>query len=296
MSKILYTIKQALQQLLRNKTMGLTSILAIMAMLLILGLFFVMSVNVNLFSAMIRQDYNYVEVFLKDDITQSQQDSIISSMESIDGVKEVKYRDKTEAMQIMKKRWGDSGYLLDSLGDNPLPNSVLVNVKDVKDATYVTDSALKMEGVESIKYYKDTVDKLTKATNFLQLASLIIMAFLIVVSVVVVSNTIKLTVFARSKEISIMKYVGATSWFVRGPFLVEGMALGFIASMLASLITWAVYSKVVDFIGDQTMTILSSPLVSPAYMAGNLMVIFLALGLSVGSCGSLISMRKFLNK
>ena len=88
----------------------------------------------------------------------------------------------------------------------------------------VTEYAGSMDGVEDVKYYKETVEKLTKVTNFLQIAALVIMAFLIVVSVVVVSNTIKLTVFARSREISIMKYVGATNWFIRGPFLVEGFS------------------------------------------------------------------------
>lgn len=88
------------------------------------------------------------------------------------------------------------------------------------------------DGVEDIKYYKETVEKLTKVTNFLQLAALVVMVFLVVVSVVVVSNTIKLTVFARAREISIMKYIGATNWFIRGPFLVEGIIIGIFASLV----------------------------------------------------------------
>ncbi len=99
----------------------------------------------------------------------------------------------------MKKRWGESSYLLDSLGDNPLPNSILITVDSLDSAGKVTEYAGSMDGVEDVKYYKETVEKLTKVTNFLQIAALVIMAFLIVVSVVVVSNTIKLTVFARSR-------------------------------------------------------------------------------------------------
>jgi len=112
---------------------------------------------------------------------------------------------------------------------------------------------------------------------------------------VVVSNTIKLTVFARSKEISIMKYIGATNWFIRGPFLAEGIIIGIFSSLVAALLTYGIYSKVVDIIGTQVMTMLSSPLVPSGYLSVNLFVIFLAMGVSIGACGSIISMRKFLD-
>jgi len=121
------------------------------------------------------------------------------------------------------------------------------------------------------------------------------MAFLVIVSVVVVSNTIKLTVFARSKEISIMKYIGATNWFIRGPFLVEGIIIGVFASLVSAAITFVNYSEVVNVIGTQVMTILSSPLVPAGYLSGNLIIIFLAMGVSIGACGSIISMRRFLD-
>ena len=122
-----------------------------------------------------------------------------------------------------------------------------------------------------------------------------VMVFLVVVSVVVVSNTIKLTVFARAREISIMKYIGATNWFIRGPFLVEGIIIGIFASLVSAGITFLLYSKVVELIGTQVMTILSSPLVPAGYLAVNLICIFLAMGVSIGACGSIISMRRFLD-
>lgn len=296
MNRIEYNLKQAWQQIMRNKGMSLTSVLAITAMMLILGLFFVISVNVNLFTEMIKQDYDFVEVYLEDTVEESTAEDILSEIEGLNGVKSAEYRTKEEALDIMKQRWGESGYLLESLGDNPLPNSILVNVIDNKAAESVTEQVRDMDGIEDVKYYKETVDKLAKATNFMQLAAGIIMAFLVVVSIVVVSNTIKLTVVARAKEISIMKYVGATSWFVRGPFLVEGILLGIVASVLSASITWLIYARAVKFLGTKVMTLLSSPLVSPSYMAINLIIIFLAIGVSVGACGSIVSMRKFLDK
>ena len=270
MSQILYNIKQAFVQIGRNKAMSLASVFAITAMMLILGLFFVITVNINLFTEMVKSDYDQVEIFLLDETTTEEAQDIMDKIEGRKGVEKVEYRTKEDALNIMKSRWGESSYLLDSLGNNPLPNSVLITVDTLESAGAVTDYAASLDGVEDVKYYQETVEKLTKVTGFLQIAALIIMAFLVVVSIVVVSNTIKLTVFARSREISIMKYVGATNWFIRGPFLAEGIIIGILASMVSAGITFGIYSKIVDLIGTQVMTILSSPLVPAGYLAVNL--------------------------
>ena len=295
MSRIQYNIKQALLQIGRNKGMSLASVFAITAMMLILGLFFVITVNVNLFTEMVKSDYDQVEIFLQDSTSTESAQSMMNEIEGYDGVEKVEYRTKEDALNIMKKRWGESSYLLDSLGENPLPNSILITVSSLEDAGKVTDQVSDIEGVEDVTYYRETVEKLTKVTNFLQIAALVIMTFLVVVSVVVVANTIKLTVFARAREISIMKYVGATNWFIRGPFLVEGIIIGIVASLVSSGITYLLYSKIVGTFSTQVLTILSTPLVPAGYLAGNLICIFLAMGVSIGACGSIISMRKFLD-
>ena len=294
MRTIGYNIRQAFRQLGRNKGMGFASICAITAMMLILGLFFVITVNVNLFSEMVKSDFEQVEIFIEDSCSEAEIQQIMENLQEQKDVEKVEFRSKEDALKIMKQRWGESGYLLDSLDKNPLPSSVIVTVKSLEKADKVTEYAQEIAGVEDVKYYKETVEKLTKVTDFLQLTALIIMAFLVVVSVIVVSNTLKLTVFARSKEISIMSYIGATNWFIRGPFLVEGIIIGIISSLVAALITYLAYSRVVSIIGIQVMTILSSPLVPAAYLAGNLICIFMAIGISIGACGSIISMRKFL--
>ncbi|MDD4377653.1 MAG: permease-like cell division protein FtsX [Eubacteriales bacterium] len=295
MNRLTYNIKQALLQIWRNKGMSATSIFAIMAMMMILGLFFVITVNVNLFTEMVKQDYDLVEVYLDDGTSEAKAQEMITQLESRKGVKSVEYRSKEDALKIMKTRWGESGYLLDSLGKNPLPNSILVKVSNLDSAVSITRYANNLDGIEDVKFYQETVEKLTRATDFLQLSALIIMGFLVVVSVVVVSNTIKLTVFNRSKEISIMKYVGATNWFIRGPFLAEGIIIGMISSLISVGITTLLYSKIVDLIGNEVLSIISSPLVPAGYLASNLICIFLAMGISIGACGSIISMRKFLD-
>lgn len=295
MNSLIYNIKQGFTQIFRNRGMSLASIFSILAMLFILGIFFAIMVNINLFTEVVKQDYDQVEVYLEDELTEEQTEDIMNQIKAYEGVQDVSYRTKEEALQIMKERWGESGYLLNSLGENPLPASILIGVESIEDASMVSEYAGSLEGVEDIQYYRETVEKLTRVTRFLQLGALIVMAFLIVVSVVVVSNTIKLTVFARAREIKIMKYVGATNWFIRGPFMAEGIIIGILAALISSGLMTLLYSRVIDMIGSQVIAIVSCPLISTGYMAGNMLVIFLALGISIGAWGSIISMRKFLD-
>lgn len=275
--------------------MSVASIFSILAMLFILGIFFAILVNLNLFTEVVKQDYDQVEIFIEDSASQEQIDSAMAQLDEQSGIDSVAFRTKEEALTIMKERWGESGYLLDSLGENPLPASILIKVSSIEDATKVSEFAGGLEGVEDVQYYQETVEKLTSVTNGLQIGALAVMAFLIVVCVVVVSNTIKLTVFARAREIRIMKYVGATNWFIRGPFMAEGIIIGIIAALVASGLMTLLYSKVVSTIGSQVIAIVSSPLISVSYLVGNMLIIFLALGISIGAWGSIVSMRKFLD-
>lgn len=295
MRRFFYTLKQAFIQIFRNRAMTLASIFAITAMLLILGLFFIILVNINTAATVIKQDYDTIEVYMLNNSTREQADAIISDMEKTEGVESAVYRTKDEALSILKKRWGENAYLLDSLKTNPLPNSVVIKIEKLDYADDIAEKASTYEGIEDVKYYQETVDKLVRATNFIQLAGIIIMVFLIIVALVVVSNTIKLTVFARAKEINIMKYVGATNWFIRGPFFAEGIIIGVFSALISVGITLLVYGKVIKMIGTDVMSILSTPMAPVGFMGINLVWIFLALGVCIGTWGSIISMRRFLD-
>ena len=295
LNSLVYNIKQGFLQIFRNRGMSLASIFSILAMLLILGMFFVITVNINLFTEVVKQDYDQIEVFLLDDTDKAQAEQIMTQIRTHEGVTDVQYRSKAEALEILKERWGESGYLLDSLGKNPLPASILISVESLDNAGEVAAYAGTLDGIEDVQYYQETVEKLTKITNFLQIGALIIMAFLVVVSVVVVSNTVKLTVFARAKEIRIMKYVGATNWFIRGPFLAEGIIIGMLAALISTGLIALIYKELIAAIGAQVLAIVSMPLISTQNMTGNMLIIFLALGMSIGACGSIVSMRKFLD-
>ena len=274
MSSLLYNIKQGFLQIFRNRGMSLASIFSILAMLLILGLFFVITVNINLFTEVVKQDYDQVEVFLLDDTSKADAEKLMEQISAQPGVTEVQYRGKAEALEIMKERWGESGYLLDSLGSNPLPASILISVDSLENAGSIATYAGTLNGIDDVQYYRETVEKLTKITNFLQIGALIIMGFLVVVSVVVVSNT---------------------NWFIRGPFLAEGIIIGVLAALLSTACIALIYDRMIDAVGTQILAIVSCPLIAVSYMTKNLIVIFLALGTSIGAWGSIISMRKFLD-
>ena len=281
--------------MLRNRAMTVASIFAITAMLLILSLFFILVINVNTAAQSIQQDYDSIEIYLADETTEEQANEIIADIEQENGVQEAYYKTKEEAMEEFRTRWGENGYLLDSLQENPLPNSVVVMIDDLEQAENIAEKAATYDGIEDVQFYKDTVDKLLSATRYIQIAAIIVMVFLIIVSIVVVSNTIKLTVFNRASEISIMKYVGATNWFIRGPFLAEGIIIGIISAGISIGLSALVYDKIIDVVGNQLLSVMSMPMVPVGFLVYNFVWIFLALGISIGACGSIISMRKFLD-
>ena len=295
MSRAGYNLKQAFSQMGRNKGMYFTSIMAITAMMLILGLFFVAFVNVNLFTKSIEKDYNVIQIYLKEGLTPEVTDAVGQSLQTTEGVEKVEYVTKDQALQTLRDRWGDNGYLLENLPENPLPDSYTVYVTDKDAANNVATIAPGIEGVDDVVYYRDTIEKLAQVSRFIELGSIIAMAFLVIVSIVIVANTIKLTVFNREKEISIMKYLGATNWFVKAPFIWGGIIIGILSSVIATGLTYVIYKRIVSIIGGDILRILSVNLVPAEQLTLTLLASFLCLGIGIGVIGSAISIRKFLN-
>ena len=279
----------------RNKGMYFTSILAITAMMLILGLFFVAFVNVNLFTKSIEKDYNVIQIYLNEGSTPEVTEAVGQTLQSTEGVEKVEYVTKDQALQTLRERWGENGYLLENLPENPLPDSYTVYVSDKDAANKVASIAPGIEGVDDVVYYRDTIEKLAQVSHFIELGSIIAMAFLVIVSIVIVANTIKLTVFNREKEISIMKYLGATNWFVKAPFIWGGIIVGILSSVIATGLTYVIYQKIVGIIGGDILRILSVTLVPAEQLTLTILISFLCLGIGIGVIGSAISIRKFLN-
>ena len=296
MSRFGYNLKQSFVQMGRNKGMYFTTILAITAMMLILGLFFTAFVNVNLFAKSIEKDYNVIQIYVKEDATAEEVQALGESLEKMEGIEKVEYVSKADALVTLKDRWGENGYLLDNLPKNPLPDSFTVNVKDKDAANKVAEEVPQMAGVDDIVYYRDTIEKLAQLSKFVETGSIVAMAFLIIVSIIIVANTIKLTVFNREKEIGIMKYLGATNSFVRAPFILGGVIVGIISALCATGLTYLIYSRVVGIVGEDATRILSVEVVPAEKLTMVLLVMFMVLGVLIGSIGSMISIRRFLDK
>lgn len=290
-----YSLKQAITQVARNKTMTLTSLFSIMAMLLILGLFFILVVNVNLLTESAKGQFDTVEIYMLDETPEEDIMRMQKDIGSLSYVESVDYLSKDDAMEEMEQRWGDNAYLLEGLTENPLPRSLRVQMYNIEDSQKLVDYVEGYDGIEDIKYNESEVNKILKITNAIQIGALVIIIFLIIVSVVVVSNTVKLTVLARGKEISIMKYVGATNWFIRGPFLTEGIVIGIIAAIISAALVSVAYYALCANLSQQILVLFSSGLFPVKLMTENLIIIFLSLGVSIGAMGSIISMRRFLD-
>lgn len=276
--------------------MTVASLFSITAMLLILGLFFFLTVNISYMTESLKEQFNTIEVFLEDETVKAEANEMIESLLRLDDVAGVEYITKEEALQYLKKSWGENSYMLDGLAENPLPNALRVTLANLEGGDLVASICRNFIGVEDVRYYQTEVSKILKISDALKKGAVVVISFLVIVSVVVVSNTIKLTVMARSDEIKIIKFVGATNWFIRGPMLLEGMLIGLISGTLAVGAAWAIYQKSYDLLARQAFVMFSSMLVEPQFMMINLAGIFIALGISIGAFGSILSMRRYLKE
>lgn len=290
-----YTIRQAFVQMSRHKNMCFVSAFSITAMLLILGLFLIFIVNINLIAESAKLQFETLEVYLEENIETNKLKAIEKTLKGLSEVEDVKYISEEDALVILKGRWGDNGYLLEGLEHNSLPASFVIKVKTLEDADSVANIAQDIEGIDEVQYYKTTIDKVLSITNLIQKAGIVAILVLIIISIFIVSNTIKLTVTAREKEISIMKYVGATNWFIRGPFLVEGIIIGLIGAIISLAVIGLSYGRIIKGFSQEAFLIFPIDLVPSQFLIGNLIWIFVSLGVGIGAVGSILSMRRFLD-
>lgn len=275
--------------------MSSASIFSITAMLLVVGLFFSIMVNVNLMARNAEDQFDTISVYLKETVTAEQGVELAEQIKMIENVSDAKYLSKEDAMAIMKERWGENGYLLDGVVSNPLPASVEVTAVDLEDEDKIVQELNKFEAVDEVRFYRDAIQKVMTISGYIQKGALAIIVILLIVSLIVVANTVKLTVHAREEEIHIMKYVGATNWFVRGPFFVEGILIGLISSILAVVIVGFAYYKFTEMFTPRFLILFNSGMVPFDFIIENLIIIFVALGVCIGALGSILSMRRFLD-
>lgn len=288
-------LKQGFQGSWRNRGMGLASIGSITAVLVILGMVLIIILSINNIVVETKNKFDEIQIYLEDDIESEKMKEIEDKLKSSEGVTDVYFESKDEALEIMKKDWGEESYLLEGLEENPLPNSYIVKLKDIEYADNVVSKLEGIDGIEEIKYYKDVIEKLLAAANYIKVGGIIIIAILMFVSVFIISNTIKITVTARKREINIMKYVGATNGYIRGPFVIEGIILGLVGAGLSILIVNYGYEYLFKVINEKLYVIFTVYLVAPHALLNDIIIMFMAIGVGIGTLGSLISLKKFLN-
>jgi len=267
--------------------MSLASIGAVASALIILGSFLLLSVN---FDYILKDVESQVEItaYLEDSVDQAGVAELNKDITVINGVKEIKFISKEEAIEEFKEQVGRE--LLEGI-ENPLPNSFRIKVEDPHEVATIAEKIERFAGIEEVKYGKGIVEKLFNIIYWVRIIGLIIMAVFAAVSIFIISNTIRLTVFARRREINIMKYIGATDWFVRWPFLIEGMVLGLIGSSLAIGVLAIAY----DYLYITVK--LNIPMIAllPIEQFYNYALGFLGIGMLIGAFGSSFSIKRFLN-
>src|SRR5699024_4618024 len=211
-------------------------------------------------------------------------------------VKSTVFKSKEDALDLLKEDWDEEAYLLEGLEEeNPLPNSYIVQLKDVEDADSVIEVVKDIDGVEKVQHHKEIIDKLIVFANYIRLGGLAVIIALILVSIFIISNTIKLTVTARSREINIMKYVGATNGYIKGPFIMEGVLFGIIGALISMVVVYYGYGYFFELINEKVFNMFSVFLVQPVFIFKDISIIFLSIGAGIGALGSLVSMKRFLN-
>lgn len=289
-----YAFGESFKNVWRNRAMSIASASSVAATLVILGVVFMLITNINSIAQGAKEQFDSVIVYLVDDLNTQQTEEIGRKITQIQGVKSITYENKDEALAKYKQKLGQNGSLFDDLEGNPLPNSYAVYVTDLGQAMNVVEQIKTIKGIEEIKYYQDTVEKIISVTVLIRNIGLTVIIALIAVSTLILSNTIKLAIIARKREINIMKYVGATSWFVRWPFVLEGTLLGLLGSIIAIILVFLSYKYVFDMLMSQFYFLIAAYLVDVNTMIGNLIVLFLVIGTGIGAVGSLISLRKHL--
>lgn len=292
---VTYLLGEGFRNIFKNKKSTAASLMIMCAAMLIFGIFFVIGKNVDYIMTNIEEAQG-MEVFIKDEATEEQIQALGDKIRGLDGVHTVVFKTKEEALNQMKERLKDKSHLLAGFDENNIfPASYVVTLTDLHLSKDVQNQIMQMEGVKSITSRDETVTALINIANGIRIVSGVILVILIVISIFIISNTIKLTVHARRREISIMKYVGATNSFIRWPFIVEGIIIGIIAGMLSVLLVGGLYSLATTQILKSSITsTINLSLLSFSDLFGQIVLVYSILGIGIGVLGSWISMRKYL--
>ncbi len=291
-----YLIGEGFGNVFKNKKSTGASLMIMCATMIIFGVFLILGENINHFVQEV-EDAQGIQVFATREATPEQVQQLGDEINKINGVNTTTYVSKETALNQMKEKFSEHEEFLEGYeGENNIfSDSYVVTLTDLNLLDQVEKEIWNLENVKEITSSNETVTTLIDLANGIKIVTGVILILLIIISIFIIANTIKLTVHARRKEISIMKYVGATNGFIRWPFIVEGMIIGIIASAISIVLVAIAYNFIAEqMVNSQFMKMVGVSLVGFSDMFSSIIFTYMLLGIGIGAIGSIISMRKYL--
>ena len=291
-----YLIGEGFRNFFKNKKSTAASLIIMCATMFIFGIFFLIGENVNYIMQQV-QGIQEMNVFINPEATAEQEKELEAKIKELPYINTIEYVSQEEALNTMKSWLGEDSSILDAYSgeDNPFKASYKITLTDLTKTDEIKTQISTFENVAKITVGSDTINKLIDIANGIRTATGVILVLLILISVFIIANTIKLTVHARRKEISIMKYVGATNGFIRWPFIVEGILIGIISAIITIVILGFTYNFIADKISSsEVMNVMGYNLLTYSNMLSMLFVVYIGMGIGIGAVGSAISMRRYL--
>ena len=296
-SSFVYLIKEGFRNIYQNRVISIAAIGVLMACLLLVGSSMLFTINVNELVGYF-ESQNEIMVFLDDDVEGEELTEFDAKIKNIANVSSAVFISREEGLRDWMEELGDDGTLLEwLLDDNPLQNSYRVTVKDLSVMEDTVNMIADINGVDTISASNEVARAVTGLKQAVTLGGMAVVAILAAVSLIIVANTIRITVFNRRKEISIMKYVGATDAFIRLPFLSEGILLGFISATIAFFLLWGGYYALGQWLTGSALIwaeLVTGQLVSFESVAVKLYLSFLGAGVAIGGLGSVLFVGKYI--
>lgn len=295
-SSLRYLFKEGFRNTWSNRMMSIASICVLMSCLVLIGCASMIFLNIESLLGRIEEE-NVVMVYIQDGTTDADINTMGTTLKNMDNIKNVEFISKESAWQeqLDTMEEAQAKFFTEISSDIPLPDAYKVMVNDLSQFDSTVSQIKQLQHIDTIRENKDLAQKLVTIRHGVEVISVVIVAVLLAISVFIIQNTIKLTVYSRRLEISIMKSVGATNGFVRLPFVVEGMILGIISGVISLGLVWAFYEFAVKQFGDLIASLGLEALKFSDY-AWYMLGIFIAIGIITGVGGALLSMGKYLNK
>lgn len=294
LNKIRYSVSQAKKNVFRNGLMSVASLFTISCCLVILGLFTIMTFNINSFTSQIK-DQCEVQLYIKHGTDDNRISQMAEEISTFSNVKEISFypREDLYAYALNDVFEGREELIGDyTEEDNPFSDSYKITLKDISKTSETVADLEKLSDVSHVETRQDVANIVISVSKAIKNVSVVIMLILLIISIVIISNTVRLTVFNRRKEINIMKYIGATDRFIRIPFVIEGVLIGLLGAAISFvLVSWGYIVLYSEFTKSSFNIVELVPYIN---LAPIIAVIFIVFGCLIGIIGSSISMRKYL--